>query len=227
MLRGMAATPVCLEIGTRRVFASALDWPGWVRAGRTDEAALAALAAAAPRYAVVTGEAGIRFPAGAARALDIVERLGGNASTDFGAPDAVASRERKPTTAKEAARAAALVAAAWRVFDRVVAGAPAQLRKGPRGGGRDRDAIVAHVLEAEAAYGRRIGLRHQAPDPADTAGVEAHRAAILDVLGAPSDGGPLGGDKGWPLRYAVRRIAWHVLDHAWEIEDRSEVPSPA
>ena len=27
--------------------------------------------------------------------------------------------------------------------------------------------------------------------------------------------------KGWPHRYAARRIAWHVLDHAWEMEDRA------
>jgi hypothetical protein len=26
----------------------------------------------------------------------------------------------------------------------------------------------------------------------------------------------------WPPAYAARRIAWHALDHAWEIEDRSE-----
>lgn len=77
------------------------------------------LAAAAPRYAVVAAQAGVPFPAGAGAAFDVVERLPGSATTDFGAP----------------------------------------------------------VVE-----------------------------------------------KGWPPRYAARRIAWHVLDHAWQIEDRSGPP---
>ena len=24
----------------------------------------------------------------------------------------------------------------------------------------------------------------------------------------------------WPPRYTIRRITWHVLDHAWEMQDR-------
>jgi hypothetical protein len=44
---------------------------------------------------------------------------------------------------------------------------------------------------------------------------------MLEVLGRPSDGSPLA-DRKWTARYAARRIAWHALDHAWEIEDRSE-----
>jgi hypothetical protein len=47
------------------------------------------------------------------------------------------------------------------------------------------------------------------------------RADILHILRQPSDGSPIAGRR-WPPRYAARRIAWHVLDHAWEIEDRSE-----
>ena len=111
--------------------------------------------------------------------------------------------------------------AAWAVLDKVAAIAPAELRKGPRGGGRDRDAIVAHVVAAESAYERRIGLRLREPDPGDVGAVAAIRAAITDVLARPTDGGPIPGGR-WPARYAVRRIAWHVLDHAWEIEDRAE-----
>jgi hypothetical protein len=41
------------------------------------------------------------------------------------------------------------------------------------------------------------------------------------VLASPNGGTPPV-PKGWPPRYAARRIAWHALDHAWEIEDRSE-----
>ena len=89
----------------------------------------------------------------------------------------------------------------------------AQLGKGPRGGGRDRDDIVDHVAAAELAYARKLGIRLGSD-------LTASRAAIVEVLGAPSDASSIGA-KGWPPRYAARRIAWHVLDHAWEIEDKS------
>ncbi|HEX2040340.1 MAG TPA: hypothetical protein VHF47_11490 [Acidimicrobiales bacterium] len=204
-------TKVYLEAGTRRVFACALDWPGWCRAGKTEEAALDALAASAPRYAAVAEVAGIAFPARAAT-LSVVERLPGNATTDFGAPDAIATHDRTPLTAAGRARLAALVDASWTVFDRVAAGAPAVLRKGPRGGGRDRDAIVRHVDDAEAGYSRRMGIRLRHRTRAELR--PAILAALRDGYDVP--------EKGWPPRYAARRIAWHALDHAWEIEDRTD-----
>lgn len=214
-------TPVYLEVGRRRVFAGALDWPGWCRAGKTEAAALEALAAYADRYALVAAEAGVPLPAGATETLEVVETVPGGATTDFGAPEAVVEADRRPSSKKEAASQSALVVASWAVFDRVVAGAPAALRKGPRGGGRDRDAIVDHVLGAEAGYARMIGIRHRPPAREDTEAVSALRADIAAALGRPSTGEPLR-EKGWPARYAARRIAWHVLDHAWEIEDKSE-----
>jgi hypothetical protein len=113
------------------------------------------------------------------------------------------------------------VAAAWVVFDRVAAAAPAELRKGPRGGGRDRDKIVDHVLGADHAYSGIVGIRLPAPSREDPGSIATMRAAVLDLLGRPSDGTPLNDGK-WPLRYAAARIAWHALDHAWEIEDRSD-----
>ena len=106
------------------------------------------------------------------------------------------------------------------VFDRVVAATPAELRKGPRGGGRDRDDMVDHVLGAEASYARKLGVRRRQPARDDARGIAALRTDIAAALRAPSDGSPLA-PKGWPPRYAARRIAWHVLDHAWEMEDRS------
>ena len=218
-------TGVYLEIGTKRVFAAAADWAGWCRAGKTEEAALDALAAYVPRYAPVAELAGVPFPPAGAEAsrpaFTVLERLPGSGSTDFGAPGALADGDGRPLTGEEAQRAAALVQASWTVFDQVVAHAPAELRKGPRGGGRDRDKIVEHVLGAEAAYGRQIGIRHRQPDMHDAPAVRALRDAIVEVLAAPSTGERLT-PKGWPPRYAARRIAWHVLDHAWEIEDRSE-----
>jgi hypothetical protein len=213
-----ASTAVYLELGSKRVFACAADWPGWCRPGKGEDGALEALAAAAPRYAVVAAEAGVPFPSGASGDFEVVERIPGSATTDFGAPGGVAAREAEALTREEAARQAALVSACWAVFDRVVAGAPAELRKGPRGGGRDRDRIVEHVLGAEVAYARKLGLRLREPAPGDGAAVGSHREEILRALTTETDAAV---EKGWPPRYAARRIAWHALDHAWEIEDRS------
>ena len=109
---------------------------------------------------------------------------------------------------------------AWVVFDRVVASAPAQLRKGPRGGGRDRDKIADHVLGAEVGYARKLGLRLPQPAIDDGAAIAAMRDTIIECFRKARRGSPAV-DKGWPPRYAARRVAWHVLDHAWEIEDRS------
>ncbi len=213
--------PVCVELARKRAFVCSLDWPGWCRAGRDEAAALVAFAAAAPRYAAVVREAGRPFPAGAAIEVDVVERIDGGVGTEFGVPSAIAARDRRAVNRAEAERLAGLVAATWTVFDRVAAAAPAELRKGPRGGGRDTARIVAHVVEADHAYAREIGLRVAAPGPIDRPAILAMRAAMLDVLREPSDGRPLA-DRKWPLRYAARRIAWHALDHAWEIEDRTD-----
>ncbi len=212
-------TAVYLEIGSKRVFACALDWPGWCRSGRTEELALQTLAAYAPRYAVVARQAGVTFPATAGDAPHVVERLPGSATTDFGAIAALATSDAEPLGGAGAERLTALVTASWAVFDRVVAAAPAELRKGPRGGGRDRDKIVDHVLGAETAYARKLGVKQRQPAIGDTAAIAALRDAIVTALRAPSDGEPPV-PKGWPPRFAARRLAWHVLDHAWETEDR-------
>lgn len=210
-----------LETTPKKAFASALEWPGWSRAGRDEAVAVGALAASAGRFAVVAREAGFAFGPVAPGDIQVVERLPGTATTAFGAPDVVFALDARPTDAADGERLGALVRAAWARLDRVAAIAPAELRKGPRGGGRDRDAIVAHVVAAESAYARRIGLRLREPDPGDLGAAAAIRAAIAEVVVRPTDGGPIPGGR-WPARYAARRIAWHVLDHAWEIEERAE-----
>jgi hypothetical protein len=205
------ATSVYLEAGAKRVFACALEWPGWCRSGKTEEQALAALAAYAPRYAVVAREARVAFPVGAGTGFDVVERIKGTSGTDFGVPEREAAPDRDPLSQREAERLAALLAASWTVFDGVVAAAPPELRKGPRGGGRDRDAIRDHVIGAESMYARKMGIRSP-----QTAIREAMLEAVRSATGTAQVP-----DKDWPVRYAVRRAAWHELDHAWEIEDRS------
>jgi hypothetical protein len=211
---------VYLETGEKRVFVSALDWPGWTRSGKDEKAALEKLAAYAPRYAKVPKAARIAFPAGEPR-FKVVERVKGNATTDFGAPAINASGDIKPLSKEQAQRIGALLTASWRVFDSVVAKAPAELRKGPRGGGRDRDKIADHIIDAESAYASRLGIRMKAPRRDDAAGVRAWRKAIMDTIQG-SAGAPHQVEKHWAPRYAARRMAWHLLDHAWEIEDRSD-----
>jgi hypothetical protein len=149
-----------------------------------------------------------------------VERVAGSASTDFGVPGEVLKAERIPLTRNQVARQAALVEAAWKLLDRTVARAPAELRKGPRGGGRDRDEIDRHVQEAEGAYARKLGLRLPSASASGKAARAAARGHLLRALETASTARTVE-PKAWPGRYAARRIAWHVLDHAWEIEDRS------
>ena len=204
------ATPVYLEVGSKKTFACSLDWPGWARSGKTEDAALEALAAYTERYRPVPEEAGLRFPRSAGDGFDVVERVKGNPTTDFGAPGVPAEADAQPLTTAQAERLATLVAAAWTVFDQVAAAAPAELRKGPRGGGRDRDKMVAHVLDAEGAYFGKVGVK------------EGGRDAFLAALRAARQPQPELKTQSWPWRYAARRVAWHALDHAWEMQDRSE-----
>lgn len=194
---------VYVEVGGKRAFASAADWPGWCRAGKDEASALENLAAYAPRYAPVAKLARVEFPKDATDFV-MIERLKGNATTDFGAPGIPAKEESKPMTAQEIERMLALLTACWKYLDQVVAKAPQELRKGPRGGGRDRDKMFNHVLDAELEYGKAIGVRLKQPD----------RKAFLVGLRNPNR------DAKWPVRFAARRTAWHALDHAWEIEDR-------
>jgi hypothetical protein len=210
---------VVLEVGDKRVFASAADWPGWSRSAKTDEAAIEALVSYAPRYRPVAELAGFELPASIE--IDVIERNDGSAGTDFGVPSRVTAADTRRVSKAEADRLAAIVEAAWTTFDQVAAGAPEELRKGPRGGGRDRDKMVGHVMGADSAYAREIGLKAKELDLGDREAYESLRAEVLNVLRRPYDGSPIAGRR-WTARYAAHRIAWHALDHAWEMEDRSE-----
>ena len=211
--------PVYLEAGAKKVFACSIDFPGWCRSGKDEEAALEALADYAPRYAEVAKLAEVTFPAKVE--LEVTERVKGKGATDFGIPHEVTRADSEPLTARQAARQVELMRAAWAVLDRVAKASPAELRKGPRGGGRDRDKMLDHVLGAEAAYARKLGIKHPQPELGDTRAIKALRDELAETLRGASDGSSLT-PKGWPPRYAMRRIAWHVLDHAWEMQDRAD-----
>ena len=202
---------IYLEQGQKKVFASALDWPGWARSGRSDELAIDELLAYAERYAEVAVRAGVRFPAG--HDVDVVDRVPGSMTTDFGAPAVPSVLDDEPLTATARKRQVALMRAAWDLLEDVAASAPEQLTKGPRGGGRDRDEVVDHVRGAERAYARKLGVSH--PPFRTDAEVRAMREDLATALLAGRTDGP------WPAAYGIRRITWHVLDHAWEIQDKS------
>lgn len=218
----MDRIPVYLEVGAKRVFAAAVDWPGWCRAGRDEAAALEGLAVYGPRYdrAVASARQGHRSPAGP-DAFEVVERVEGDATTDFGAPGRVPACDLEPVTPADLARLQKLLRACWASFDAACeALAGAGLRKGPRGGGRDLGKIAAHVHGAERSYLASLGGAVGGETPKEA------REAFVDTLSRRAAGvlperGPRGGRR-WPAPYAVRRAAWHVLDHLWEIEDRAQ-----
>lgn len=206
---------VALECGRTWTFATAVDWPGWCRRAKTaagQEAAVDALWQYADRYATVLRAAGLlsakqRFPAGQA---EIIGSVAGNATTDFGAPGIPGPWDKDPLDAKEKRRRTDVLQACWDAFDRVVADSAATLVKGPRGGGRDRDQIADHVRDAERAYARKLGVKL----PPRTPWPEQREAIVTTIAETAGDAG------GWPVRYGINRAAWHVLDHAWEIEDK-------
>jgi hypothetical protein len=215
---------VVLERGRSWVFASAVDWPGWCRRGKGgDEAALDALADYADRYRRVVADLPTALPASASASsaltdFDVLEALPGSATTDFGAPEAIAKQDEEPADDAAVEHLLAALDCCWAYFDGVVATAPESLRKGPRGGGRDRDAIADHVREAERSYGRKVGARVPPRTPW-TEQRDAVRAGLRAAFSG-EDVDPRATTK-WPPRYLLRRAAWHVLDHAWEIEDKS------
>src|ERR1035438_3399822 len=148
-----------------------MDWPGWSRRDKTGDLALDRLAAYAPRYAAAAGLAGLDPPDPGPAGFQVTERLDSGFGADFGAPMEIPRSDAAPAGAAEARRMASLVSAAWQVFDQAAAVA-AELRKGPRGGGRDRDKIIEHVAGADFSFARKLGVRHRSA-PGDRAAVEA------------------------------------------------------
>jgi hypothetical protein len=222
----MKKLEVYLEIGKKKTFAGALDWPGWGRSGRDEASALQALFDYGPRYAKILPKS-LKFhrPTDVSE-FKVIERLEGNTTTDFGAPDITPSVDTKPVDEAELKRLQTLLKAYWKAFDKAVQAASGkELRKGPRGGGRELEGIIQHVVGAEGGYLSRLAWKFKRGEAEDLKEeLTRTRQAVLEGLTAAAHGetptqGPRGGVI-WTPRYFVRRLAWHVLDHLWEIEDR-------
>jgi hypothetical protein len=218
----MAKLRVVLDVAPKKAFATAIDWPGWSRGAKTPDEALAALIAYGPRYAKVAKRAKVSFEPPKADAVEVVEELEGGASTEFGIPasNAAADDERVPPA--ELKRLVSLLDASWKAFDRAAKEAhDVALRLGPRGGGRQVPKMIAHLHEADEGYLHALGTK----GPGGSASIDELRRAFVDAVTARAAGRPLENPnkvrRPWSARYAIRRSAWHALDHAWEIEDRS------
>ena len=221
-------TEVYVEAGGKRVFAGAIEWPGWCRTGRREDDALDRLFEYGTRYANVMAGSVRGFTVPRSRTdLSVVEHVAGDATTDFGAPSVAPAQDARPLDARDLKRLVAILEASWEAFDSIVAAASGkELRKGPRGGGRELDGIVDHVIGAEIAYVAKLAAPRPSMEGRERWDVAVEeRGVVRDALTrAVSEGLPEKGPRGgtiWLPRYFVRRAAWHVLDHAWEIEDRA------
>jgi hypothetical protein len=206
-----------LELGQKKTFASAFDWPGWSRSGKTEAAAIEGFIGYRERYNQVVALAGFD-PIGDEVEVGVVDRLPGDATTGFGVPVMVHAVEHEAMSEAECERQVALLQACWRHFGETAATTTPELRKGPRGGGRDRDKLRDHVVQADRGYARRISVRTPPFDSLDADAAPAHHDAVFAAIPGLRNGEVA--DKGWPVHYAIRRMAWHVLDHAWEMQDK-------
>jgi hypothetical protein len=212
---------VTLEIGPKgkQVAAVAPDWPGLERGAKTGEAALARLHSYLPRYAPVAKLAGMETEFAALSTLEVVEHYAGTGSTDFwGISFAFSSLDRQDLSSEELERQLTLLQACWALFDDVRQRVSAQMRKGPCGGGRDRDDIVGHTLRVEQDWAAKVGVPTQEGARLRDEGLQAYRDAYCHAIRAFHAQGQLA--RTWPLRYLIRHTAYHTLDHAWEMQDK-------
>jgi len=223
----MESFPVYIEKTRKRTFAGALDWPVWCRSGKDSESALQALFQYAPRYSQIMDAAGIDFESPLNTADFVInDHVEGNATTSFGAPAIILQADHLPVDEKDYLRWRKILKASWQSFDDSYQNALGnELRKGPRGGGRDAEGILNHVLEADLAYLKRMARTYRRNLENDLmTEIRQVRQQILVVLDvSENEGLPEQGPRGgiiWPVRFFIRRVVWHTLDHQWEIDDR-------
>jgi len=215
---------VTLEIGPKgkKVAAVAPDWPGLQRGATTEEAAIERLLAYVPRYVTVTKLAGMEATFATHPVVDVVERYQGPGSTDFwGISFGFSSIDKQGMSSDEIERELILMQACWAFFDAVRSRVSAELQKGPRGGGRDRDHIVRHVIANEQDWAKGVGVLTPDGTVLTGEGLKAYRDAYCSAIREYHSQDKMAGKRAkWPLRYLIRHTAFHTLDHAWEMEDK-------
>lgn len=212
---------VMLEIGPKgkKLVAVAPDWPGLERGAKTEEAAIDRLQSYLPRYAPVAKLAGMDAEFAAITTVDVVEHYPGTGSTDFwGISFAFSNIDKQALSSETLERELTLMQACWAFFDLVRFRVSAEMQKGPRGGGRDRDHIVRHILANEMDWATKLGLPNLFSDPLTEEAIRTHRAAYCKAIRDFHAEGKMA--RNWPLQYLIRHTAYHTLDHAWEMEDK-------
>jgi hypothetical protein len=203
----------------KKVAAVAPNWPGLSRGAKTEEAAIEHLLAYIPRYAPVAKLAGMDDEFEGIAGADVVERYTGTGSTDFwGISFGFSSFDKQPMSNDDLERQLALVRACWAFFDGVRSRVSAEMQKGPRGGGRDRDKIVHHTFGAELDWSKKVGVLTPLEEMLTDDGLAAHRDAYCDAIQMFHSEGKMA--RTWPLHFLIRHTAYHTLDHAWEMEDK-------
>jgi len=213
-----------IEHGTKdkRSVAFSLDWPGWSRGAKTAELAMETLESYRERYRPIADLAGMGREFDAAGPLEIVEDRVGTGSTDFwGISFSPSSTEQGPMSEAAFDRGITLLRAAWAYFDAVAARVSPEMRKGPRGGGRDRDRIISHVIRQESeSFASGVGLRIPEGGALTPDGLRQYRKDYVEAMRAYNAGEVERRMKSWTLPFLIRHSAFHTLDHAWEMEDK-------
>jgi hypothetical protein len=213
-----------LESGpkAKRFVAFALDWPGWSRGAKGADLALETLESYRERYRPIAQIAGMAGEFEAAGPLEITEERVGTGSTDFwGISFSPSSTEHGPMSDAEFDRAVTLLRACWEFFDGVAARVSPEMRRGPRGGGRDRDRIIRHTIRNESEeFAKQVGIRIPEEAALSPDGLRQHRKDYIIAMRAYNAGEVTRKMRSWTLPFLIRHSAYHTLDHAWEMEDK-------
>ncbi|MBX7213522.1 MAG: hypothetical protein K1X39_05845 [Thermoflexales bacterium] len=218
---------IALEIGPKgkKVVALAPDWPGLERGASTEQAAIDRLLAYLPRYAPVAKVARRHAEFATFSGVDVVERFPGTGSTDFwGISFAFSKLDHQVVSDAILKREITLMRACWSFFDTVRGRVSAEMRRGPRGGGRDRDRIISHVLWVEQDWAKGIGVHTTNEAMLTAEGLKDYRDAYCRAIRTYHAEGKTA--RKWPLRFLIRHTAFHTLDHAWEMEDKDLTVRP-
>ncbi|MGN6302292.1 MAG: hypothetical protein ACTHN8_14520 [Angustibacter sp.] len=209
----------------KKSVAFAVDWPGWSRGAKTADQAVETFAAYRERYRPIAQAAGLGDELDAAGEVELTLDEVGTPSTDFwGISFAPSALETEPMDDAELERKIALLQACWDHFDAVGARVSPEMAKGPRGGGRERDEIIGHVLRVESLdFAKRLGLRVDEGAVSTPAALREYREAYVDLM-RTYNAGEGKRMRSWNLPFLIRHTAFHVMDHAWEMEDKDLTP---